>query len=243
MKVFLGWSGRESHQVACIFRDWLPLVIQSLEPFISSDIEKGERWSVDIAEELEATSFGILCVTRENLASPWLHFEAGALSKTMTTSRVAPFLFRLKHSEIPGRNPFVQFQSTAFEREDVLRLITTLNTTLEESNRLDQNRLAQTFSAWWPDLEKKLSALPEITPTLVEPAQTREESILEELLELARSQQRLMTSPDKAEQREPATPDRASLPATERIAEAAFVHWLTAKYPLDRLIHNPESGV
>jgi hypothetical protein len=74
MKVFLSWSGDLSHEVACTLRDWLPCVIQSLKPWVSSeDIEKGTRWSTDIAKELRDTAYGILCVTKENLGAPWVH--------------------------------------------------------------------------------------------------------------------------------------------------------------------------
>lgn len=71
MKVFISWSGNKSHKVAMIFREWLPSVIQSLEPYVSSeDIDKGARWSSDIAKELEDSTFGILCVTKDNLHAP-----------------------------------------------------------------------------------------------------------------------------------------------------------------------------
>jgi hypothetical protein len=118
MKVFLSWSGDLSHKVALTLRDWLPSVIQSIEPYVSSeDIDKGARWSTDIASELADSSYGILCVTKENLHAPWLTFEAGALSKTMDKSYVSPFLFGIKRAEING--PILQFQSTVFEKEDL----------------------------------------------------------------------------------------------------------------------------
>ena len=42
MKVFLGWSGETSHNVALALSDWLPKVIQAIRPFVSSeDIAKG----------------------------------------------------------------------------------------------------------------------------------------------------------------------------------------------------------
>jgi hypothetical protein len=72
MKVFLGWSGALSHQVAIAFYKWLPQVIQSVKPSISSEaIAKGSRWASTIAKELESTRFGIICVTTENANSPW----------------------------------------------------------------------------------------------------------------------------------------------------------------------------
>ena len=111
MKVFLSWSGHKSHQVALVLRDWLPSVIQSIMPYVSSeDIDKGARWSTDIAKELEDSTYGILCVTKENLEAPWLLFEAGALSKMMDKSSVCPFIFDLKRAEVKG--PILQFQST-----------------------------------------------------------------------------------------------------------------------------------
>ena len=103
MKVFLSWSGTRSHKIALVFRDWLPSVIQEIVPYVSSeDIDKGARWSTDIAKELADSSFGILCVTRENINAPWLTFEAGALSKTMDKSSVSPFLYDIKRSEVDG---------------------------------------------------------------------------------------------------------------------------------------------
>jgi len=103
MKVFLSWSGAKSHKVALVFRDWLPSVIQEITPYVSSeDIDKGARWSTDIAKELEDSTFGMLCVTKENISAPWLTFEAGALSKTMDKSFVSPFLLAVFANRVGG---------------------------------------------------------------------------------------------------------------------------------------------
>ncbi len=56
MKVFLSWSGELSLKVACV-PNWIPSVLRSVKPYVSSeDIDKGSRWSTDIAKELEASS-------------------------------------------------------------------------------------------------------------------------------------------------------------------------------------------
>ena len=94
MKVFISWSGSQSKELAEAIREWIPNVIQAVSPYFTpSDIEKGTRWSNDIAKELESSSIGILCITRENIRAPWIMFEAGALSKSLEKTHVCPILF------------------------------------------------------------------------------------------------------------------------------------------------------
>jgi hypothetical protein len=201
MKVFLSWSGELSHKVALTLRDWIPSVIQSIEPYVSSeDIDKGARWSTDIASELADSSYGILCVTRENLHAPWLTFEAGALSKTMDKSYVSPFLFDIKRSEVNG--PILQFQSTVFEKEDVKKLLLSLNKA-DSTEQLTSERLEKALDVWYPNLEEQLNNLLKSQPQLLvetdlEPEKTNSFSteILEEILDLSRVNQKLLRSPD-----------------------------------------------
>lgn len=198
MKVFLSWSGEQSHKVAVVLRDWFPSVIQSLVPYVSSeDIDKGARWSTDIATELADSTFGILCVTRENLTAPWLTFEAGALSKTMDKSFVCPFLFNIKRSEVDG--PILQFQSTIFDKEDIKKLLKTLNKACGE-DKLIEDRLDKAFEVWYPTLEEELKKIePLIKEEELGKKQKQEvpnNEILEEILELSRLNQKLLRSPD-----------------------------------------------
>jgi hypothetical protein len=77
-------------------RGWLPKIINALKPWLSSaDIDKGARWSADVASRLEAAKAGIICLTPSNLHSDWILFEAGALSKTLKNTFVCPFLIGL----------------------------------------------------------------------------------------------------------------------------------------------------
>ena len=197
LKVFLSWSGDISHKLALALHAWIPAVLQNVKPFVSStDIDSGARWSNDIGRELETTSFGILCITKESVAAPWLNFEAGALSKAMDEARVVPLLLGLKKSDIRG--PLVQFNMRTVDRAEIRNVIDTLNSACVE-NAIESARLDQYFEMWWPKLEEKLESLrvsthsAQTSTALV--SQESSGAILEELLDLARSQQKMMSSP------------------------------------------------
>jgi hypothetical protein len=185
-----------------VFRDWLPSVLQTVTPYVSSeDIDKGARWSTDIAKELEASAYGILLVTRENVNAPWLNFEAGALGKAIDKSRVSPFLFGIKRPEIK-EGPILQFQSTLFEKQELVKLLNSVNRACEEQ-ALEDSRLEKVFEVWWSSLETDLNKLlSEPEQEAKPPTEARNDAIgaysdiLEELLELVRSQQRLLNSPE-----------------------------------------------
>lgn len=184
MKVFLSWSGARSRSVAEALRDWIPSVIQAVELWMSAeDIDKGLRWTSAIAFELDQTRFGIICLTPENLEAPWILFEAGALSKALDKSFVCPFLFDLEPTDIKG--PLIQFQATKAEKNDVKKLVLTLNRALGEA-ALSPEKLERAFEHWWPELLKSLENLPAVH-TEPKPQRTERE-LLEEILEIIRSE-------------------------------------------------------
>lgn len=199
MKVFLSWSGHHSHKVACALREWLPSVIQLIVPYVSSeDIDKGTRWSTDIAKELEASHYGIICITKENLSAPWINFEAGALSKSLDKANVSPFLIDVKRSEVQG--PLLQFQSVIWEKEELWKLLSSINNRIPEKSRLADPILEKAFDVWWPQLDSQLKEIERAAeqPTAPAVAPPDEKSkILEELLELVRQQQRILNDPEK----------------------------------------------
>ena len=182
MKVFISWSGERSRKVAEALRDWLPNVIQSVVPFMSAeDIDKGARWTIELAGELDDTQFGLICLTQENLGAPWLLFEAGALSKSVESSRVVPYLFNVPLSQLQG--PLTQFQASIADKDSTRGVIKSINTASGE-NALDPSRIDDAFDTWWPRLEGSLKNIPETTENAAPNRGERE--ILEEILETVR---------------------------------------------------------
>jgi hypothetical protein len=56
-----------------------------------------------------------------NIVEPWLNFEIGAISKSLSEAHVSPFVFGLAPGELTG--PMAKFQATSFDREDLWQLI------------------------------------------------------------------------------------------------------------------------
>jgi TIR domain/Protein of unknown function (DUF3553) len=183
MKVFISWSGERSRAVAEVFRDWLPNVIQTVSPWVSlADIEKGARWSTDIAVQLEECRVGLICLTPENVSAHWLLFEAGALSKTLDKTFVCPYLLNLQPTDIQG--PLSQFQATTTEKEETRKLLHTINKALGDYT-LQASQVNAAFEKWWSDLD---SHLQEISAMQVStPPKRPDRELLEEVLETVRA--------------------------------------------------------
>lgn len=114
MKVFISWSGARSRLVAEALRDWLPNVINAVEPFVSEeDVDKGAIGTEVIARQLHDSIFGIVCLTRDNQTRPWINYEAGALSKVVgdNEARVATVLIDIE-SPAGVTGPLSAFQAT-----------------------------------------------------------------------------------------------------------------------------------
>jgi hypothetical protein len=155
MKIFLSWSGKTSRAVAQAFHDWLPFVIQATKPFISTgDIDKGRRWGDVLDAELKSTAYGILFITTANYDKPWIHFEAGAMTKAVDKAYVSPFLFNIEPTRLTG--PLSQFQSTINDREDIFRLLSSINERLPTAQRVSFEVLSREYELLWPDLKQKL---------------------------------------------------------------------------------------
>jgi hypothetical protein len=161
VNVFICWSGPASHKLAEGLREWLPCVIQALKPFLSSeDISKGQRWIAELNQQLEETNYGVLCMTPENLQAPWVHFEAGALSKHSQASRVSALLLSIKPSDL--NSPLGQFHHTEPTRADMLKLVKSINQAMEQGRSISESVLNASFEAHWSYFEKVIAEAREV---------------------------------------------------------------------------------
>jgi hypothetical protein len=177
MKIFISWSGNRSHALADSLREWIPLVLHYIEPWLSqTDIEAGQRWAEQVAKELETSNFGIVCITQENVSSPWVLFESGALAKSLQGSRVVPFLLDLEFRDITG--PLAQFQAKKADRTGAFDIVQSLNQL--SPHPIPEDRVKQLFDALWPELEKKIASIPK-PASLIKHSRPQPE-VLEELV-------------------------------------------------------------
>lgn len=155
-KIFISCSGKLSTQLGGIIDKWLPSIFQTVETFFYGEAEKGVRWLSEISKELEESDFGILCITKENLSSPWIFFEAGALSKKVTKAHVYPILFDVKPTDLhPALGQFRSIPS--FSKNEIEKLIKNLN--MATNNSVRPEHLEKSFSSQWLYFKKDIDEI------------------------------------------------------------------------------------
>lgn len=174
--VFISWSGELSRRYAELLSEWLPRVIQAVDPFFSSDdIDKGSFWFGEITKKLNEATIGLICLTKENKNKPWILFEAGALNKGLTASRVCPILIDLEAKDVDA--PISKFQATKMSKDDMYKLLKTINNLLGD-DKLSSTILEETFSDTWDRFYHRFSDIVSITDTMeTQPNKTNDELI------------------------------------------------------------------
>jgi hypothetical protein len=120
MRVFLCWSGT-SNVVALLLKEWIEHVAGgAVDAFISHQISGGENWLTTIRKELESARGAILCLNPQNVASTWMHFEAGAIASAVG-NRVYPYLINLATRDLAG--PLQAYQATTADVPGTVKLV------------------------------------------------------------------------------------------------------------------------
>jgi hypothetical protein len=154
----------------------------------------------ELSGELEKESFGVVCLTPSNLHAPWILFEAGALSKSVGDSQVAPFLVGVKPSELPA--PLTQFNAVLAEKEDFKRLVKSINDR-NSADPVSHETIERSVDACWPEIDTELKKAIENQPKEAKrEVNAREleierfDAILQELLVLNRAQSKSLSTPE-----------------------------------------------
>lgn len=194
MKVFLSWSGELSRQVAEMMRHRLKVIMQHVEPFMSSkDIASGQVWQAQIGSQLIDTSFGILFLTEENLLSPWLLFEAGAIAHHVEGRAAGLLLGNLQFTQL--EEPLRLYQHRQFTKEGVYQLLEDMNNVPPSKrdgmppSHLDTEVLRESFEIHWPVIEQQYNEIVQSVPIALRHAvkPRKPEDILEDMAQRMQS--------------------------------------------------------
>lgn len=155
LSVFVSWSGEASRNIAEALSAMLAAIFGSRVTCWKSydNIKAGERWSDALDRQLDRSNFAIVCLVPNNLMAPWIHYEAGALSRAKDLA-VAPYCVDLNEGEL--RDPLARFFQAEQATEDgTFELVKCINGHLG-NDALDDTTLQNKFTQFWKDLETKL---------------------------------------------------------------------------------------
>jgi hypothetical protein len=154
MEIFISWSGDRSKLIAERLHDWLPEVLQLTKPWCSSkDINCGDFWDDSVRNKLKESQFAILCLTKENIGSPWVNYEAGTIAEKLN-GKVCPYLFQMSPSDL-GKSPLSRLQAVTADKEGTLKLLKTLNILIMQQGMksLEDALLKKSFNRCWGELD------------------------------------------------------------------------------------------
>lgn len=220
MKIFLSWAGEESRQLAMIFESWLKKILQSSRPWMSMNITKGEGWDKEIHNGLQDTEIGLLFLTKDSIESKYLHYEAGAIAN-VPNALVCTFLYNIKNTDV--KQPLSRFQSTLFEKDDILKLLVTINNKIQAMDgiTLEPAQLSEMFDIMWPILTDAISKITSSTKSTSKEPIRSDRDLLEEMLNILRTRKQ----------------DNGDID----FEDANYVSRLGGNYPGRRIIRTPES--
>lgn len=189
MKVFVSWSGEYSQAVASLLKKYVPLLLHDVELFVSChDIESGTKWSHRLSSELDATNYGIICLSPTNLTAPWILFEAGALSKFEDSSLCSLLIGDLSPEDVSS--PLSQFRNRRFQKNDFRHLLSDVNG--RQKKPVEPEQFDILFDTFWPRIHEEYVGIGNQLPKdHVERASKRDDrELLEEIVFRIRGMER-----------------------------------------------------
>jgi hypothetical protein len=162
MDILLSWSKSKSKQLARELYKWLPNVLPGVKPWMSEkDIDKGTEWFGELQAYLGQAKACIIVVTEENVRSPWLYYEAGAIAAKGPDVRVCPYLVGIEPGMLAD-GPLGKFQGTVPTLDDTLALIYSLNRRLGSPH--NEQLLKHAVDVNWHTLEAEITRMQGLPP-------------------------------------------------------------------------------
>ena len=162
MNVFIGWLGEASKEIASSLESWLNGMFDGrVSAYTTMDnLAAGSEWFHGLRRAMNDADCGLLCVTEDNVNSPWLSYEAGALSQNVEL--LIPILFEVSPLRVSA--PLRMFQSVPFGLDGMKELTYALNRSCGDKG-LSSQELERRFQARYPSFEMAVREnLPESKP-------------------------------------------------------------------------------
>jgi hypothetical protein len=162
--VFVSWSGTCSKQYAEILHKWVREVVPGETVFYSPKMQAGSIGLNGTLGALEKATFGVLCLTPDNLQSGWLHFEAGALLNNLGTSLDGsgrpPVVPLLCHGLLPTSidDPLKMLQAKQCDRNGLWEVAEAINISRAD-RQIEPDVLRKLFDLLWDELSSGLSSI------------------------------------------------------------------------------------
>lgn len=152
-------------------RSFLFRVNQDWKPWVSqTDIRAGTAWRDELRSALKASSFGIVCADQFSLQSPWVHFEAGALSASISGGMICPYLIDSASKQDLSGGPLAEFQSVEATRHGTGELLRSIQLAFA-GIAIPERDLQLRADDAWPALHDAINAA--ISDNAVRPSRPR----------------------------------------------------------------------
>lgn len=136
----------------------------------SEDIHLGQDWRKTLRDALDTSNYAVLCVTPQNVDSPWIAMETGAIAmKSEQGFFAVPVLFGLEERDLPSH--LSGFQSIEASKANLIRLANEIRNHVK--SRTDSTVFERRLNLHTDELLADLTKLMTKRSNPVEPRQVR----------------------------------------------------------------------
>jgi len=180
VKVFISWSGNRSEAVAKALKNLIESVLPDVEGWLSSEnLTPGTLWTPALLSQIARASYGILCLTSENVDRPWILFEAGGLSASIQGRSVCPYLLDLSPPNL--KQPLSLLNTVAANKDGTFALLRAINRQRKGATPFSDGYLRGIFCKFWPIFDRELNRARKMAPNIV-PLQELKNKAIEDIV-------------------------------------------------------------